>query len=41
MVAKKLSKVIVKAHRRGKVGWDVEKYIEVIPHFLQPHMTLV
>jgi hypothetical protein len=30
-----------KAHRRGKVGWDVGKHIEVIPHFRRPHMTLV
>jgi hypothetical protein len=30
-----------KAHRRGKVGWDVGKHIEVIPHFRRPHMALV
>jgi hypothetical protein len=30
-----------KAHRRGKIGWDVGKHIEVIPHFRRPHMTLV
>ena len=34
-------KYIDKAHRRGKVGWDVGKHIEVIPHFRRPHMTLV
>ena len=32
---------IDKAHRRGKVGWDVGKHIEVIPHFRRPHMMLV
>jgi hypothetical protein len=30
-----------KAHRRGKIGWDVGKHIEVIPHYRRPHMTLV
>jgi hypothetical protein len=34
-------KYIDKAHRRGKIGWDVGKHIEVIPHFRRPHMTLV
>jgi hypothetical protein len=34
-------KFVEKAHRRGKVGWDVGKHIEVIPHFRRPHMTLV
>ena len=34
-------KFVDKAHRRGKVGWDVGKHIEVIPHFRRPHMTLV
>ena len=34
-------KYIEKAHRRGKVGWDVGRHIEVIPHFRRPHMTLV
>ena len=32
---------VEKAHRRGKVGWDVGKHIEVIPHYRRPHMTLV
>lgn len=32
---------IDKAHRRGKVGWDVGKHIEVIPHYRRPHMALV
>src|SRR5664279_1180807 len=34
-------KYIEKAHRRGKVGWDVGRHIEVIPHFRRPHMALV
>jgi hypothetical protein len=34
-------KFVDKAHRRGKVGWDVGKHIEVIPHFRRPHMALV
>jgi len=34
-------KFVAKAHRRGNVGWDVGKHIEVIPHFRRPHMTLV
>ncbi len=34
-------KYVDKAHRRGKVGWDVGKHIEVIPHYRRPHMALV
>jgi hypothetical protein len=34
-------KYIEKAHCRGKVGWDVGRHIEIIPHFRRPHMTLV
>ncbi len=30
-----------KAVRRGKVGWDVGRQIEVIPHYRRPHMALV
>ena len=30
-----------KAHRRGKIGWDVGKHIEMIPHYRRPHMALV
>ena len=30
-----------KAHRGGKVGWDVGKHIEMIPHYRRPHMALV
>ena len=32
-------KYIEKAHRRGKVGWDVGKRVEVIPHFRRPHIA--
>ena len=34
-------KYVEKAHRRGKVGWDVGKRIEVIPHYRRSHMALV
>ena len=34
-------KYVDKARRRGKVGWDVGKHIEVIPHYRRPHMALV
>ncbi len=34
-------KYVEKAHRRGKVGWDVGKHIEVIPHYRRSHMALV
>ena len=34
-------KYVEKAHRRGKVGWDVGRHIEVIPHYRRPHLTLV
>ena len=34
-------KYVDKAHRRGKVGWDVGEHIEVIPHYRRPHMALV
>lgn len=33
-------KFVEKAHRRGKVGWDIGKHIEVIPHIRRPHMAL-
>ena len=32
---------IDKAHRRGKVGWDVGRHVEVAPHYRRPHMALV
>ncbi len=34
-------KFVDKAHRRGKVGWDVGRHIEKIPHIRRPHMALV
>jgi len=34
-------KYIAKAHRRGKVGWNVGRQVEVAPHYRRPHMTLV
>ena len=34
-------KYVDKAHRRGKVGWDVGREIEVAPHYRRPHMALV
>ncbi len=33
-------KYIDKAHRRGKVGWNVGRQIEVAPHYRRPHMML-
>ena len=33
-------KYIDKAHRRGKVGWNVGKRMEVVPHYRRPHMML-
>ena len=34
-------KYIDKAHRRGKVGWNVGRRMEVVPHYRRPHMALV
>ncbi|MFH1923922.1 MAG: hypothetical protein ABIP48_29025 [Planctomycetota bacterium] len=34
-------KYVTKAHRRGKVGWNVGRQIEVAPHYRRPHMALV
>ena len=34
-------KYVSKAHRRGKVGWNVGQQIEMIPHYRRPHMALV
>ena len=31
---------VEKAHRRGKIGWDVGCRIEVLPHYRRPHMML-
>lgn len=33
--------MVAKAHRRGKVGWNVGASIEHIPHFRRPHPALV
>ena len=33
-------KYVEKAHRRGKVGWDVGRHVEVIPHYRRPHLML-
>ncbi len=32
---------VEKAHRRGKIGWNVGRRIEVAPHYRRPHMALV
>ena len=34
-------KQVEKAHRRGKVGWDVGKHIEATPHYRRSHMASV
>jgi hypothetical protein len=33
-------KYVDKAHRRGKVGWDVGRHVEVMPHYRRPHLML-
>jgi hypothetical protein len=35
-----LRKYVEKAHRRGKLGWDVGRHIEVMPHYRRPHLML-
>jgi hypothetical protein len=35
------AKFVAKAHRRGKIGWNVGRRIEVIPHYRRPHLALV
>ena len=35
------AKYVHKAHRRGKIGWNVGRRIEVAPHYRRPHMALV
>lgn len=35
------AKYVDKAHRRGKIGWDVGRRIGVVPHYRGPHMALV
>lgn len=34
-------KFVDRAHRRGKVGWNVGQKIEVMPHYRRPHPALV
>jgi hypothetical protein len=34
-------KYVDRAHRRGKVGWNVGEKIEVMPHYRRPHPALV
>jgi hypothetical protein len=33
-------KCVEKAHRRGQVGWDVGRHVEVAPHYRRPHLML-
>jgi hypothetical protein len=33
--------IIDRAKRRGKIGWNIGKGIEVIPHMRRPHPALV
>lgn len=33
--------IVDRAHRRGKIGWNVGRSIEVMPHVRRPHMALV
>jgi len=33
-------KYVDKAHRRGEVGWNVGRHIEVSPHYRRPHLML-
>ena len=33
-------KYVDKAHRRGKVGWDGGRQVEVMPHYRRPHLRL-
>jgi len=35
------ARLIEKAHRRGKKGWNVGKGLEVIPHYRRPHPAVV
>jgi hypothetical protein len=35
------AKYVDKAHRRGKIGWNVGRRIEVAPHYRRPHTALV
>jgi hypothetical protein len=33
-------KYVDKAHRKGKLGWDIGKHFETIPHARRPHMAI-
>ncbi|MHC4402545.1 MAG: hypothetical protein ACYTG0_23015 [Planctomycetota bacterium] len=33
-------KYVAKAHRPGKVGWNIGRRIEVAPHYRRPHLML-
>ena len=35
------AKYVERAKRRGKVGWNIGKSIEVIPHVRRPHLALM
>ncbi len=39
-IANRLAEALDKAHRRGKVGWDVGRQVEVMPHYRRPHLML-
>lgn len=30
-----------KAHRRGKIGWNMGRHVAVAPHYRRPHMVLM
>lgn len=36
-----LDRAIERAHKRGRIGWNVGAGIEVIPHYRRPHPALV
>jgi hypothetical protein len=36
-----IERLVAKARRRGRLGWEVGKGIEVTPHFRRPHPALV
>lgn len=33
-------KFVQKALKKGKVGWDIGRHLELIPHYRRPHMAL-
>lgn len=40
LTQEELQIIIDRAHRRGKVGWEIGKHIEVNPHFRRPHFAI-